>query len=255
MKSNILFLLYVVAVFLHGFLTKNDPPAETEAIVPIIMGAVAAGAAIAKGIKKRRAAKRRARQAAKLEAEGKAEEANAWKNRTDFETPQELVTAKNTALNQFNSNATEENMQANADLGAGNVLSQVKRSASTSGQAMAGALAAEQMRQGGYRDAAVVGAQERSAELGQVMSAYDAIAASKERGYQYNVLMPFGLKYERAIGKQNAGLQGKITADNMKVEAFGDMMNALSSTASTIGNAYGSGSGFDMKGMFNKAGK
>jgi hypothetical protein len=237
---SVLFL--TIGTFLHAYLVPMGEEQQAIPIaVPIIMAAVKLGSAIAKGIKRRRAAKKREKEANKLKIQGEALEQYAWKNRKDYTTPQELFDAKNLAMNQYNSRETQEAMEANAEAGVGNILSQVKRSSSTTGEALSGAMVAEQMRQGGYREAAIMGAQERSNSLNSVLAADNAIADSKNREYQYNTLMPFALNYERGVSLQNAGMQGKIVADNMKVEAFADIMNGVGAAADTVASMYGAG--------------
>lgn len=224
-------------------------------MVPLIMAGVGLAAQGVKAIAKARAAKRQGKLASSLLKNGENKMGQAMDNLDKYSVSQSLIDNKSVAANFANDNSVEAAMKANADSGAGNLAGQINRSAVTSSQAATGALAAEQMRLSGYNQAAEVGGQRKQAGAQLMMSANDAIAGAEDKAYQYNEVMPFSLNYRDGVEQRNQGLAGKIAADNMKTEAFGDMMNAASSTAMAIGGAWGSGTGFDMKGKGGKGGK
>lgn len=123
-------------------------------------------------------------------------------------------------------------MRNQADLGVSSAASQLKRASSTTGQAMSGILAAEKMRQSGYANAAIQGQQDKDRAMQMMGSLSNQALALEDRAYQYNVQDPFNLNYSRGIMLQNNALQGKIDAQNMRLSAFGDMMNGISDVGS-----------------------
>lgn len=216
-------------------------------MIPLILAGASLAAQAAKGIAKNRAAKRQRRLADSLSTQGTNMVSDANANLDPFKVSQSLYDNKSLADNLLNSNQAGDAMKANADIAAGNAASQIKRSATTSAQAATGALAAEQMRLQGYNEADLADANNKGRFAGLAMSANEAIAGAENTAYQYNEFMPFSLKYERGVNLQNQGLQGQISSDNMRTEAFGDMMNGFSDIAMSVAGAYGSGTPFDIK--------
>jgi hypothetical protein len=215
-------------------------------MVPLIMAGIALGSAVAKGVAKRRAAKKLKDQASDMQAKGEGMVKSAFDNLDQYKVSQSLYDNKAIAANVANDNSAAMAIKANAEMGAANMAGQIERSSVTSGQAAAGLVAAEQMRAAGVNQGVLAGAQQKLTGAQMGMSANAAINQAQDKAYQYNELMPFNFNSERGIQLENQGIQGKITADNMRTEAFGDMMNGLGSAAMTVGAAYGTGTGFDL---------
>lgn len=203
---------------------------------PITIGLlVAGGSQLVKGVGNMIAAGKQKKLARGLSKQGQGLVDKAWSERKDYQIPEYLKQNQALSMNQMYDRSVQDAMQRQADLSAGNVSSQIARSASTSGQAAAGALAAEQMRMQGYNQAALSGAQQRNMGLQATMSANQALAGAENMAYQYNTMLPFTLNYERGMDLQNQGIQGRVAADQMRAAAFADMMNGISSAAMTYG--------------------
>ena len=92
--------------------------------------------------------------------------------------------------------------------------------------------------------------QQKQNALSAVMSANEQIANATQQAYQYNVMTPFALNFQRGVNLSNQGLAGRIEGIKMRADAAGDIWNGISSAASSIGMASGTGTGFDLSGLF-----
>ena len=221
--------------------------------ISIALMAVNVGSQIGKGIAKRRAIRKMGNQADQLYNQGNQMVTDAFANRTDYTVPEELFKSQNLAMNMFNdAGGIQGALQAQANQSAGNVASQIKRSADTSSAAATGALAAEQMRAAGYNQAALAGAQQKQNSLSAIMSANQQIAEARNQAYQYNVFTPFALNFQRGVNLANQGLAGRLEAIKMRAGAAGDTWGGIGSLAQSFGAAQGSGTGFDLSGLFSK---
>lgn len=232
----ILTLLLLGCLALNDVLNENNADVVSMGFAPLVAAAlIAGGAQVVKGVGNMIAARRQKNFAGQLSQRGTDIANKAWSERKDYQIPEYLKQNQTLAMNQMYDRSAQEAMQRNADLAAGNVASQISRSASTSGQAAAGALAAEQMRMQGYNQAALSGIQQRNIGLQAAMNANNSLASAENMAYQYNTMLPFTLNYERGINLENQGIQGRVVADQQRAAAFADMMNGLSSAAMTYG--------------------
>jgi hypothetical protein len=220
--------------------------------ISIALMAVSVGSQIAKGISKRRAVRRMNNQANQLYDQGNQMVTDAMAKRTDYTVPQELFKSQLLAQNMYNDNSVQAALQAQANQSAGNLVSQFNRTAGTQSDAAAGALAAEQMRAQGMNQAAIAGAQNRKNSLSAIMSANQQIAAARETAYQYNVMTPFALNFQRGINLANQGLVGRLEGIKQRATAAGDTWGGIGALAGSIGAAQGTGTGFDLSGLFDK---
>lgn len=221
--------------------------------ISIALMAVNVGSQIGKGIAKRRAIRKMGNQADQLYNQGNQMVTDAFANRTDYTVPEELFKSQNLAMNMFNdAGGIQGALQSQANQSAANVASQIKRSADTSSAAATGALAAEQMRAAGYNQAALAGAQQKQNSLSAIMSANQQIAEARNQAYQYNVLTPFALNFQRGVNLANQGIAGRLEMVKQRAAAAGDMWGGIGALAGSIGAAQGSGTGFDLSGLFGK---
>jgi hypothetical protein len=234
-------LYYISGIFLLGYLAINDllnPAAEQDVQManPLLIAAlIAGGVQVAKGVNSMFAASKQKKFAQGLSRRGTKLADKAWSERKDYEIPSAFKENVAMAKNAMYDTTIQDAMQRSASLSAGNVASQIARSASTSGQAAAGALAASQLEMQGRNQAALAGAQQRAAGLSAVMNANQALGGAQNLAYQYNTMLPFTLNYERGINLENQGIQGRVIADQRRAMAFADMMNGISSAAMTYG--------------------
>lgn len=212
--------------------------------LPLVLAAVSVGSQVAKGIAKTRAANKRARMAKSMLSEGKAREADAWSNRKDFALSDKLSQSLNNQEAMLSNQLTGESqasqaMRDQANLSMSAALPQFKRVSSTTNQALSGVLAAEKMRQNMFAQAAIQGQQDKTQAMSMLSNVSAQRANLENLQYKYNTVDPFNLRYARSIDFQNQGIAGKISADNMKLSAFGDYMNAVGSAASAGLDAVG----------------
>lgn len=225
--------------------------------LPLVLAAVSLGSQVAKGIGKRKLAKKREGMAKSMLNEGRATEAAAWQNRKDFALSDRLNESLNNQEALLSNQITGESpaaqaMRDQANLSLSASLPQFKRVSSTTNQALSGVLAAEKMRQNMFAQAAIKGQEDRTQAMG-MLSGLSAQRANLENlQYKYNVIDPFNIRYARSIEFQNQGLAGKIASENMKLAGFGDTMNALSSASSSILDAVG---GIESDSWIQKLGK
>lgn len=217
-------------------------------MIPLIMAGVGLAANMAKGVAKRRLAKKTKEDSQNMKAEGDKMLSDAFTNLGKFETSKSLLENKQIAADLKNGNGLENAMKANADMGAGNIAGQIGRSSASSGQAAAGALVAEQQRLAGYNQASIAGAEQDVNAAQLQMGANSEISASQQKEFEYNKLMPFSINAQRGMNLENEGRRGMVESQKMRSEAFGDMMSGVSSAATAIGEAYGSKTEFDIKG-------
>lgn len=212
--------------------------------LPLVLAAVSLGSQVAKGIGKRRLAKKREKMANSMLNEGRATEAAAWKNRTNFALSDKLSESLNNQEALLSNQITGESpaaqaMRDQANLSLSASLPQFKRMSSTTNQAMSGVLAAEKMRQNMFAQASIQGQQDRTQAMGMLSDLSAQRANLENLQYKYNVVDPFNIRYARSIELQNQGLAGKISSQNMKLAGFGDTMNALASASSAGLDAVG----------------
>jgi hypothetical protein len=197
-------------------------------MLPLIIGGgiALAGAAI-KAISGFRAAKKSKKMAQGLKDQGNAMESEAWTNKTDYKSPEEIASLNLLAQANLNDNSVENAMKSNADLGASNTLSRVSRAATSANDAAAMAAAAEQQRIAGYNQAAIAGAQERNADMNFLAQTTQMISNEADKEYNANVLLPFRLRYAKSQQLQQAGIQGEVDSINQNAAAWASIGSGL----------------------------
>lgn len=211
-------------------------------IAPLIVGGIIAGVgALTKGIAKGVAARRKRKLAKRLENQGNNLENQAWNERTDYKSPEEIAQLQGLAEANLNDTSLESAIKGNADIGATNTLVRAKRASTSANDAASYAAAAEAQRVAGYNQASQAGAQQRMVNLGFLAQATQMSNQANQDEYNANVLLPFRLRYAKSQQLQQAGLQGKVDSINENTAAWASIGDGLIGAGTAIMGAPGGG--------------
>lgn len=190
--------------------------------IPLIMAGIAAGGAIAKGIRAR-----------KLRKRGERLQKKAEQQRTDFEIPEEIMDNLDLAKNEaFGKPALQSYLEEAAQLQQADDLSAVGRYATSSADALAAATAVSSKTAGARMDAAAAGEEVRAQNMKNLYNAGAQLADYKAMAWDVNVNMPYLQRMQFATDMQGAGRAGEDQAIN-------DGISSLMQAASSFGG-YGS---------------
>jgi len=247
-KGNLpIYLLYAVAFMVSIFTGEVLPDAETQlSIVPLIAGGAMIAGGIAKGIAKRRAAKKMRDKASKdmKAAEEASENLIQGLEKNKFQTPDAAKASLALAQNELNSNQLQTALDAQADNNLAGMTSTMTRTATSGADAMAAAQKAYGMSQEQKQQNAVLGAQQRQQNVQNVMGAQSEIGQYEDLGWQRNVLLPMSQRLELQQGKLgNAANQYNASQSAMYDTAgmFGDALMGAGSAFLGMSGAMGGG--------------
>ena len=179
------------------------------------------------------------------ERSGKRLEKKAWAGRNDYGTG-EVEDFYNLSANNVNAKSgLQSALENEANVGAASMLSSIERNATSGNNAILAASMAEDNRQDSMRDAIIAGAQERDRRIGQLGQATNMLTDENRYQWQKNVGDVFDTKYNKAMGLQGAGMQGRLKAIDQSMTGINTAIAGGGEIAEGIqmNKLYGAGAG------------
>lgn len=184
------------------------------------------------------------RQARKLRKQGEALMEKAYKDRTDYQIPDEIKqNYQNAQSEAYAKSAVQQYMENSADQNQSNNISAVKRYATSSSDALAAASGVNQQNMQARNQAAVAGAEVRQQNMGRAYEAGNLLADYKSLAWDLNVNVPFLQRLQWSQDMIGAGRQGQNDATNTFVEGQNQIGK---SAADFFGGSGGGGGGMGM---------
>lgn len=237
-KGNLTLLsLYTLALLASIFIGELNTDNVQFSILPALIGggAMFAGGII-KGIGKRKAAKKMAKQAkGEMDAaEAKSEELISGLGK--FETPEAAKASLALAKQELNSNTLQSALDAQSDQALAGMVGTTGRVATSGADALAAMQKVYGMSQEQKQANAITGEQARQQNVGRVMDAQSELGQYQDIEWQRNIFLPMQQRLELQQGKLGAAGNRYNAALSARYDNSGSFGDALMGAGSFLGS-------------------
>ncbi len=153
--------------------------------------------------------------------------ADALKKRKDYSVSSEVLSQYARDLNSiYASSELQQSIDNEADSGASRTASAINRSATSSTDALNGAVVAEQQRQLGYQKGSIAGNQQKNINKSNLSASTNALNQAKDQAYELNTQQPFEITLQHQYQIDNANRQQQIAQNNQQAQMFQSILGA-----------------------------